>query len=300
LVLVCGYGGGGQLGVGDNEDSVFPTLVRGELEGRKVLQVAAGGNHTMCLTEDGAVFGFGFNGAGRLGVGDRENRLVPTLLRGELANKSVLQVAAGNSHTIFVTADGLVFSCGLNHKGQLGVGDPGSRLVPTLVTGQLQGETAVYAAVGGFHTLCITADGSLFAWGFNFCGQLGVGDREERRVPTLVTGLQGKQVAHVAAGINHTICTTAEGAVFTGGDGGLGKLGLGDDLSDRLVPTQVRVELLNKAVVQVAAGDQHSACVAKDGSVYSLEDNDHGQLGVTGVGDADLPVVVQELDMNAM
>ena len=300
LVLVCGYGGGGQLGVGDNEDRVFPTLVRGELEGRKVLQVAAGGNHTMCLTEDGAVFGFGFNGAGRLGVGDRENRLVPTLLRGELANKSVLQVAAGNSHTIFVTADGLVFACGFNDEGQLGVGDTDDRLAPTLVTGQLQGKTAVYAAAGAGHTLCITTDGSLFAWGFNFCGQLGVGDREERRVPTLVTGLQGKQVAHVAAGSNHTICTTSDDSVFTWGDGDYGQLGLGDVRSGKLTPTLVRGELQNKAVVQVAAGGQHSACVAKDGSVYSLGDNDHGQLGVTGVGDADLPVVVQELDMNAM
>ena len=108
-----------------------------------------------------------------------------------MENKSVVQVAPGNGHTTFVAADGLVFACG-RAMGQLGEGDTEDRLVPTLVTGQLQGKTAVYAAAGDYHTLCITADGSLFAWGWNTNGQLGVGDIGNRLVPTLVTGLQGK------------------------------------------------------------------------------------------------------------
>ena len=80
-----------------------------------MLQVAAGASHTMRVTADGSVFAFGYNQNDRLGVGGTHDRLVPTLLRGELANKSVLQVAAGSNHTMFVTADGLVFACGSNH-----------------------------------------------------------------------------------------------------------------------------------------------------------------------------------------
>ena len=300
LVFVCGNGDYGQLGVGDTEGRVVPTLVRGELGGRKVLQVAAGGAHTVCVTEDGAVFAFGDTEHGQLGVGDRDNRLVPTLLRGELENKSVLQVAAGNDHTVFVTKDGLVFACGYNAMEQLGVGDEENRLVPTLVTGQLQGKTAVYAAAGHYHTLCITADGSLFSWGSNHSGQLGVGDTEVRRVPTLVAGLQGKQVVHVAAGNHHTICSTVDDSVFTWGGGEGGKLGLGDDRSNKLVPTQVRGEVLNKAVVQVAAGDQHSACVTKDGSVYTWGGNDAGQLGVSDDHNAVLPMLVRALEINTI
>ena len=198
LVFVCGSGGHGQLGGGDTEDRAAPTLVRGELQGRKVLQVAAGAGHTVCVTGDGAVFSFGSNDDGKLGVGDTENRLVPTLLRGELENKSVMQVASGGGHSVFVTADGLVFACGLNDEGQLGVGGTERRLVPTLVTGQLQSKTAaVYVAVGWYHTLCITADGSLFSWGGNGSGQLGVADKEDRNAPTLVTGLQGKRLMQI-------------------------------------------------------------------------------------------------------
>ena len=118
-------------------------------------------------------------------------------------------------------------------------------------------------------------------------------------MPTLITGLQGKQVAHVAAGEFHTICTTSDGSVFTWGDGYVGKLGLGDDQSDKLVPTQVRGELQNKAAVQVAAGNDHSACVAGDGSVYSWGNNDDGQLGVPSVTDGvNLPVLLQASHLN--
>merc|ERR1711935_1299574 len=131
-----------------------------------------------------------------------------------------MQVAAGSDgHNVFMTKDGLVYACGHNTEGQLGVSDTEARLVPTLVTGQLQGKTAMYVAAGDNHTLCVTADGSLFSWGGNVNGQLGVGDTETRHVPTLVTGLQGKQVVHVAAGQHHTICTTTDGSVFTWGGG---------------------------------------------------------------------------------
>ena len=301
LLYVCGQGNSGRLGVGDTEGRVVPTLVRGELQGRKVLQVAAGGGHTMCVTEGGAVFAFGYNDIGQLGAGDRENRLVPTLLRGELENKSVVQVAAGWSHTVFVTGSGLVYACGDNGNGQL-TGYTEDRLVPTLVTGQLQGKTAVYIAAGDQHTLCITADGSLFSWGSNANGQLGVGDTENSHVPALVTGLQGKRVVHVAAGEHHTICTTADGSVFTWGAGDQGKLGLGEEEDETLLPTLVRGELQGKQVVQVAAGDQHSACVTEDSSVYTWGYNGEGQLGQDHVDDwkcANLPVLVRPLGDNA-
>ena len=88
--------------------------------------------------------------------------------------------------------------------------------------------------------------------------------------------------------------------MLTWGGGECGKLGLADDLSDRLVPTQVRGALLNKAVVQVAAGDKHSMCVNGDGSVYSWGFNYDGQLGVADAGDAaHLPMLVQPLDVNS-
>ena len=86
-------------------------------------------------------------------------------------------------------------------------------------------------------------------------------------------------MVHVAAGDVHTIYSTSDGSVFTWGAGDTGQLGLGDDESDMLLPTLVRGELQGKQVVQVAAGDQHSACATEDSLVYTLGGNDSGQLG---------------------
>ena len=102
-------------------------------------------------------------------------------------------------------------------------------------------------------------------------------------MPTLVIGVQGKQVAHVTAGVFHTICITTDGSVFTWGEGSDGKLGLGEEVDNLLVPTLVRGVPQNKAVVQVAASDEHSICVADDGSVYTWGSNSHGQLGIRKV-----------------
>ena len=107
-------------------------------------------------------------------------------------------------------------------------------------------------------------------------------------------------MAHVAAFILHSTCTTSDGSMFTWGDGHGGQLGFGDDRSNKLVTTPVRGEVENKAAVQVAAGYGHLACVVADGSVCTWGDNNQGQLGVTGGGQLGLLVLLQALDMNAM
>ena len=123
-------------------------------------------------------------------------------MRGELEGRKVLQVATVTGGDYTVTADGSVFACSRNSSGQLGVGSTEGSLVPTLVTGQLQGNAAVYAAASDNLALCITADGAAIT------GQLDVGDTAHR----LATGLQGKQGAHIAVGSFHTIYTTTDGS----------------------------------------------------------------------------------------
>ena len=78
-------------------------------------------------------------------------------------------------------------------------------------------------------------------------------------------------MVHVAAGECHTICSTADGSVFSWGGNNFGQLGLGDDRTNKLVPSLVKGELQGKQVVHVAAGDRHSACVTDNGLMYMCE-----------------------------
>ena len=102
--------GGRLLGWGSNDEGqlgvswglgVVPTLVTGLLKTKTIVQVAAGHLHTACLTADGLVFVCGNGAGGRLGGGDTKDKVVPTLVRGELQGKIVPQVAAGVGHTVW-------------------------------------------------------------------------------------------------------------------------------------------------------------------------------------------------------
>ena len=83
------------------------------------------------------------------------------------------------------------------------------------------------------------ADGAVWSWGDGFSGRLGHGDEQRQLLPKKVEALAGRRVVAVAAGVNHSIATTADDAVFTWGKGGHGCLGHGEDLSNQLLPKKI-------------------------------------------------------------
>ena len=241
-------------------------------------RLAANRHHSLAVTADGSLFSWGDGEDGKLGVGDEDMRIVPTLVQGELKGKTVAQVSAGEQHSACVTADGELYAWGYLSNGYTVV-------LPTLVRGPLQGTvvTQVSASGSGCCTLCVTVEGAVYSWGRGDFGQLGLGDTQDRQLPTLVQGqLQGKVVAQVSAGCFSGYCATTYGAVFSWGIGSNGGLGLGDQ-NDRHVPTQIE-RLRGESVVQIAASD-HALAVTVDGSLFSWGSNDCGQLGL---GDTDI------------
>jgi len=106
--------------------------------GPPIVQVSAGGFHTMLLDIQGSVFVVGENFHGQLGLGDDKvlHAVLPTLLSfGEGARRlpAFAKVSAGTSHSLFLTADGAVFACGAGGGGRLGVGDEEPRHAPCRV-----------------------------------------------------------------------------------------------------------------------------------------------------------------------
>ncbi|MDR3202828.1 MAG: hypothetical protein LBT54_06830, partial [Bifidobacteriaceae bacterium] len=129
-------------------------------------------------------------------------------------------------------------------------------------------------AAGSWHSLALTENGLVYAWGYNADGQLGLGDTAYRAVPHLVA-LPAKAV-HVAAGSGHSLARTEDGRVFAWGNNDNGQLGLGD-LTGRLTPQAV--EGLD-GMTEIAAGQYHSHAVAAGGQLHSWGSNSHGQLGL--------------------
>jgi len=283
-----GHGGGGgvESGGGKANNEHVPRRVEA-LVGKRVVQMAPGVTHTAVLTSDGEVLTFGDGACGQLGHGGMSSEPVPRRVEGSLAGKRVVQIAAGVTHTAVSTSDGEVFTFGSGVRGKLGHGrveewdhsDHVPRRVDALV-----GRRVVQMAAGSYHTAVLTGDGEVLTFGDGVCGQLGHNGRASEPVPRRVEGsLAGKRAVQVVAGVFHTAVLTSDGEVFTFGWGqGSGILGHRGEESDEehieLVPRRVEA-LVEKRVVQIAAGGTHMVVLASDGEVLTFGDGVCGRLG---------------------
>jgi alpha-tubulin suppressor-like RCC1 family protein len=210
-------------------------------------------------------------------------------------------VDGGMYHTVALNGDGTVWAWGHNECGQLGDGTTTDRSTPVQVKGPggvgfLTGVAAV--AVGGNHTVALKDDGTVWAWGDNYYGQLGDGTTTNRHTPVQAKGPGGagflSAVAAVTGGMWHTIALKSDGTVWTFGYNEYGQLGDGTTTS-RSTPVQVTgpggAGFL-AGVSAVAGGVFFTIALKSDGTVWAWGRNPYGQLGDGTVTDRNTPVQV--------
>ncbi|CAI0405268.1 unnamed protein product [Linum tenue] len=222
----------GQLGLGTMEDALVPHKIQA-FQGIPIKMVAAGAEHTAAITEDGELYGWGWGRYGNLGLGDRNDRLVPEKV--SLANEEkMVIVACGWRHTISVSSSGGLYSYGWSKYGQLGHGDFEDHLTPHKL--EALKESSITQISGGWrHTMAVTSDGKLYGWGWNKFGQVGVGDNADHCSPAQLKFPRDQKVVQIACGWRHTLAVTDQQNVFSWGRGTNGQLGHGESI-DRNLP----------------------------------------------------------------
>lgn len=261
--------------------------------------LAGGQNHTLGVSTAGRVYSWGTNGGGQLGNGvpSGAHGSSPQLVQSAgaaLNTKVVTAIGAGVSHNAVLTEDGLVYTWGSNSSGQVGDGTTTLRssAVALLTMGTpLAGKTVAKIAVGNSHTLALTTDGVLVAWGLNSNGQIGDNSTANRNLATAVstTGvLAGKTVVDIAAGGASSFALTADGQVFAWGSNTSGQLGNGGPASSSpvIVPVAVSTSgaMAGKSIAAIFAAESNAYAIASDGSLFGWGSNGSGQLasGETG------------------
>jgi alpha-tubulin suppressor-like RCC1 family protein len=245
--VVWSWGGGyhGQLGDGTFLNRITP-LPLTNLTG--AVRIAAGGWHSLVLKQDGTVWSWGRNDSGQLGDGGLVSQAVPVRVGGL---GQIVDIAAGLTHSLALGADGSVWAWGGNKHGQLGENGLSDRNTPGRVGG-LSGDRVVALAAGGWHSLALKSDGSVWTWGRGDFGQLGNGVGASQSEPQPVLTVSG--AAAVAGGRTHSMALKADGTVWCWGNNEYGQLGDGEaTVITNTVPfTNLVVEVVTQVITNIA------------------------------------------------
>uniref|UniRef100_A0A8C0TLD5 Secretion regulating guanine nucleotide exchange factor n=1 Tax=Canis lupus familiaris TaxID=9615 RepID=A0A8C0TLD5_CANLF len=208
-----------------------------------------------------ALLAWGANSYGQLGLGHKEDVLLPQQLDDFCKPECIRRITGGGGHSAVVTDGGSLFVCGLNKDGQLGLGHTEDVLYFTSCR-SLLGCPIQQVACGWDFTIILTESGQVLSCGSNSFGQLGVPQGPRRCVVPQAIELLRERVVCVAAGLRHALAATASGTVFQWGTG-LASSGR------RLCPGQTLPPFLTA---------KEPSRVTDAGELYVWGSNKHGQL----------------------
>uniref|UniRef100_A0A8C4WEF0 HECT and RLD domain containing E3 ubiquitin protein ligase family member 6 n=1 Tax=Gopherus evgoodei TaxID=1825980 RepID=A0A8C4WEF0_9SAUR len=266
-----GAGSWGQLGLGEPSG------------GWTLLEAACGEHHTLLLRPDGTVCSCGANARGQLGRKLRPGQrgsYTPEQIQA-LEAQIIVHVSCGKEHSLAVCNRGKVFSWGAGSEGQLGTGEfKEQSLIPKKIDG-LSALRIIQVTCGHFHSVALAQDGRVFSWAQNTHGQLGLGQEiPSQHSPQHVTSLSGIPVAQVAAGGGHTFALSLSGVVYGWGRNNARQLGLSHaNRREQVFKPYAVAALTTIDVVYISCGDEHTAVLTQDGSVFTFGDDSAGQLG---------------------
>ena len=245
----------GQLGIGTGIISYStPQIVQsGFSEMNTVTKIAAGGSHSLAISDAaGTAYAWGYNAYGELGQqpATAANSAVPVTVKrqsdgGTLNN--VVDIAGGGSHSLFLDSSGVVWACGYNSYGQIGDGTIANAAQGVVQVQGLPAATKVIAVAAGLdHSLALMADGTVWAWGLNYYGELGYGAALASLIPVAapkqvitVNNIALTNIVSILAIGNSSYAVDINGQLWAWGDNTFGQLGTGD-VSNRNIATPIQ------------------------------------------------------------
>ncbi len=246
--------------------------------------LALGWYHSVYIDEWNELYSWGSNVTGQLGLGDLVDRTYPEYIEG---NTVWTTVAAGSRHTCAIDSAQDLFCWGVNAEGQLGTGDNEDQVRPTLIN---HGESSIgwrSVATGGLHSCGLRVDGSLWCWGANPAGQLGIGRELGNQTTPQRVGLNSDWIA-VYTKVRFNCAINAAHELFCWGDNSNGQLGQGDT-TDRATPMPTAPE---RRWQSIAPGPLHACGITDAHELFCWGDNTYGQLGIGSYDQARAPVQV--------
>jgi alpha-tubulin suppressor-like RCC1 family protein len=253
----------GQLGIGTLENLSQAKKVEGL---NNIVSISAGLNHSYAIDDEGLVWSWGNNENGQLSRG-----VLGGIYKkpGKSAGlKNVKSISSSNGFSIFVRNDGLLYSVGLNDKGQLGLGDYDTRNIAQKVS-YLSEADIKSVSTGSEHVIAIDSGTEVFTWGNNNKGQLG----KEKENSNLPDSIPLKGGVGVFAGGNNSAILKADGKLWFAGENIYGQFG------DEIYLNSSSLNQINlDSVSDFAVGSNFTIAIDKNGNLYGWGLNHFDQI----------------------
>lgn len=279
----------GQLGIGNTSTSTNFQLI----DLPKCNYISCGYSYIIAKTINNEIYSWGAGANGRLGHGNMDNLYIPTKICYDF--KEIKNFYAGSVHTVLLTIDGKMYSWG--SKYYTGHHKKNDVLLP-LEINNLSDMFIKYTNIGfgGYHTVAITRNNYVYAWGHNVVGQLGISINKNQMkndidkgltiipFPTIVKSDINNEIIQVSCGWGHTIILCQNGSVWSCGRNYRGQLGIDISKCPKNETTSYMdtlTEILffrNEKIIYVFTGAEHSGAINDNGDIYLWGDNYHNNI----------------------
>lgn len=271
----------GHLGLGDTATRSSPAQVGSDLNWS---QVSVGARHTCAIRDDSTLWCWGENGWGQLGNGSTASSDVPAQIG---SVNSWAQVSSGTLSTCAVRDDGSLWCWGANNSGQLGDGTTDLRTEPVRVGEASSVWEKVELSKSGMFGCALQSNQSLWCWGENGTGQLGINPSTHRSTVPVKVGLT-ETWTDLSLGHAFACATRSDQSLWCWGRNLRGELGDATMVS-RYQPAEVASAHTWRTL---AVGYEHACALDSTRSIWCWGLNDVGQLGIRRAGTKQLPAEV--------
>lgn len=288
---------GGEKKIANFSKELFCQLHSSNLDMPYFKSIFASYNSVAAITEDSQLFVWGENRLGHLGVGktkeyDYNSRYVSRCFNSAhvlISMPKIKAVACGREHSIVLTVNGRILTCGSNNFGQLGVDfinlkGSTSIFVSVDMSFVSNGEEVTEVHAGFSVNAILTNKNKLFTWGNGNFLQLGyipstiIMYGKVQRKPRSVQMLSGDflKVKIISVGRDHCCCVGQNNTVWSWGINTNGKLGNASS-NNSIIPTKIcSLEILKSNPIQISCGGQHTLLLTQNKSLWSTGAYKHG------------------------
>ncbi|MFS4459910.1 chromosome condensation regulator RCC1 [Bdellovibrio sp. HCB2-146] len=252
-----GENGTGELGLGDRVDKSTFVQVGALSDWAKI---ASGDSHVVAVKTDGTLWSWGSSLSGSLGYGTASTKRSSPSQVGSAVNWS--NVAAGGENSYAITTTGTIWGWGDALHSQVGNGASSGNVSTPVQIGT--DTTWVSIAAGTRHAVGLKADGTMWTWGYNFNGELGLGNTTERSTPVQVAS--GHTWASIGASRLNTFAISSTGVLWATGYADAEWMFLGSGVTTR-VSSFIQISGTNWS--KVMGGTQGGMALKTDGTLYA-------------------------------